>query len=355
MAFSKQNRTGTISGIVFVAIFSAAATYIADLAPVKALGLSPLVIGIVMGIFYANTLHNKTPEEWHSGITFSGKKILRFAIVIYGFRLTFQEIVAVGLDGFLVSLTMLTSTMIIGSWIGTKIFKMEKDTSILTAAGASVCGAAAVLATEPVLKAEEYKTAIAVSMVVLFGTISMFLYPVLYTTIIEHASGFLHMTAREFGIYVGGTIHEVAQVVAVPASVPGSPKEMADAAVIVKMTRVIMIAPMLIVLGLYLAWSAKKEGGTRDEKMKLVIPWFAVYFIVVAGFNSLHLVPQNIVDVINEIDTFLLTMAMTALGMGTIFAKFKGLGLAPVYTALSMFVWLVVGGFIVTKTIVEIL
>ncbi len=236
---------------------------------------------------------------------------------------------------------------------------MEKDTSILTASGAAVCGAAAVLATEPVLKAEEYKTAIAVSMVVLFGTISMFLYPVLYTTIIENATGFLHMTAREFGIYVGGTIHEVAQVVAVPASVPGAPTEMADAAVIVKMTRVIMIAPMLIVLGLYLAWSAKKtsnekEGGEVAGKTKLVIPWFAVYFIMVAGFNSFHLIPQNIVDIINEIDTFLLTMAMTALGMGTIFAKFKGLGLAPIYTALSMFVWLVVGGFVVTKVVVEV-
>jgi uncharacterized integral membrane protein (TIGR00698 family) len=232
---------------------------------------------------------------------------------------------------------------------------MEKDTSILTASGAAVCGAAAVLATEPVLKAEEYKTAIAVSMVVLFGTISMFLYPVLYTTIIENATGFLHMSAREFGIYVGGTIHEVAQVVAVPASVPGAPTEMADAAVIVKMTRVIMIAPMLIVLGLYLAWDAKRAGGARDEKMKLVIPWFAVYFIMVAGFNSLHLVPQNIVDIINEVDTFLLTMAMTALGMGTIFSKFKGLGLAPIYTALSMFVWLVVGGFMITKLVVEVL
>jgi uncharacterized integral membrane protein (TIGR00698 family) len=308
-----------------------------------------------MGIFYANTLHNQTPKEWQTGITFSGKKILRFAIVIYGFRITFQEIAEVGMDGVLVSLIMLTSTLILGSIVGTKVFGMEKDTSILTASGAAVCGAAAVLATEPVLKAEEYKTAIAVSMVVLFGTISMFLYPVLYTTIIEHATGFLHMTAREFGIYVGGTIHEVAQVVAVPASVPGAPVAMEDAAVIVKMTRVIMIAPMLIILGLYLAWSAKKEGGARNEKTKLVIPWFAVYFIMVAGFNSFHLVPQNIVDVINEIDTFLLTMAMTALGMGTIFAKFKGLGLAPIYTALSMFVWLVVGGFIVTKTVVEFL
>ena len=355
MAFSKEKRKGTISGIIFVAIFAAAATYIAGLGPVKALGLSPLVIGIVMGIFYANTLHNQTPVEWHSGITFSGKKILRFAIVIYGFRITFQEIMAVGPDGFLVSLIMLTSTLILGTWLGTKIFGMDRDTSILTASGASVCGAAAVLATEPVLEAEEYKTAVAVSMVVLFGTISMFLYPVLYTTIIEHASGFLHMTAREFGIYTGGTIHEVAQVVAVPASVPGSPKEMADAAVIVKMTRVIMIAPMLIVLGLYLAWDTKRKGGEKGGKMKLVIPWFAVYFILVAGFNSLHLVPENIVGIINEIDTFLLTMAMTALGMGTIFAKFKGLGLAPVYTALGMFVWLVVGGFTITKLVVEVL
>ena len=352
MAFSQQNRKGTLSGILFVAIFAAAATFIAGLGPIKSLGLSPLVIGIVMGIFYANTLHNKMPTEWQSGITFSGKKILRFAIVIYGFRITFQQIAEVGLDGFLVSLTMLTSTLILGSWLGTKIFGMDKDTSILTASGASVCGAAAVLATEPVLKAEEHKTAIAVSMVVLFGTISMFLYPVMYETIIKDAIGFLHMDPRTFGIYVGGTIHEVAQVVAVPASVPGAPTEMANAAVIVKMTRVIMIAPMLIVLGLYLAWSAKREGGSRDEKMKLVIPWFAVYFIMVAGFNSFHLIPQNIVDIINEIDTFLLTMAMTALGMGTIFSKFKGLGLAPVYTALSMFAWLVVGGFVVTKVIV---
>ncbi len=350
MPFSPQKRKGTMSGILFVAIFSAAATFIAELEPVKALGLSPLVIGIVLGIFYANTLHNQLPSEWETGITFSAKKILRFAIVFYGFRITFQQIAEVGMDGFLVSLIMLSTTFIFGTWLGHKIFGMDKDTSMLTASGASVCGAAAVLATEPVLKAEEYKTAIAVSMVVLFGTISMFLYPVLYTAIFENATGFLHMTAREFGIYVGGTIHEVAQVVAVPFSVPGAPEEMANSAVIVKMTRVIMIAPMLIVLGIYLSYSAKKEGGAT-ESVKLVIPWFAVYFIGVAGFNSLHLIPENIVHIINEIDTFLLTMAMTALGMGTRFSKFKGLGLAPVYTATAMFAWLVIGGFVVTKVV----
>lgn len=351
MAFSAKNRNGTFSGIIFVAIFAAAATMIANLQMVSSLGISPLVVGIVMGIFYANTLHNQIPDAWNGGITFTAKKILRFAIVFYGFRITFQQIAEVGMDGFMVSLLMLSSTFILGTYLGHKVFKMDKDTSMLTASGASVCGAAAVLATEPVLKAEEHKTAVAVSMVVLFGTIAMFLYPVMYAAIIEPATGFLHMTQQEFGIYVGGTIHEVAQVVAVPASIPGASAEMANSAVIVKMTRVIMIAPMLIALGIYLSFQAKKTGGV-GEKVKLVIPWFAVYFVGMAGFNSLQIVPENIVNLINEIDTFLLTMAMTALGMGTRFAKFKGLGLAPLYTGAAMFLWLVVGGFIITKWVV---
>ncbi len=343
MPFSKENRIDTLSGIVFVAIFAAGATFIAGLAPVAKLGISPLVVGIVMGIFYANTLHNKFPAEWEKGITFSGKKILRFAIVFYGFRITFQQIADVGIDGFLVSLIMLLSTFIIGTFVGQKFFKLDRDTSMLTASGAAVCGAAAVLATEPVLKAEEHKAAVAVSMVVLFGTIAMFLYPALYS------SGMLDMSAREFGIYVGGTIHEVAQVVAVGGAF-GS--EASDASVIVKMTRVILIAPMLILLGIYLSYSAKKSGG-EGAVIKLVIPWFAVYFVGMAGFNSLQLVPKEIVDVINEIDTFLLTMAMTALGMGTRFAKFKGLGLAPLYAAGVMFAWLVIGGYFITKAVVQ--
>ncbi len=372
MAFSKENIKGTMSGIIFVAVFAAAATMLSHIDFIHKLGISPLVIGIVMGIFYANTLHQHIPSEWGSGITFSGKKILRFAIVFYGFRITFQQIMAVGLSGFTVSLIMLSTTFLLGTYLGMKVFKLDRDTSMLTAAGGAVCGAAAVLATEPVLEAEGHKTAVAVSMVVLFGTISMFLYPVLYASIIEPATGFLHMTPEQFGIYTGGTIHEVAQVVAVPASIPTAAihdvittasgttlsadalhTQMANSAVIVKMTRVIMIAPMLIVLGLYLSMQAKKAGGAGNG-LTLTIPWFAVYFVGMAGFNSLDLVPHAIVGTINEIDTFLLTMAMTALGMGTIFAKFKGLGLAPVYTAASMFVWLVAGGFVVTKAVTAI-
>lgn len=345
MPFSADNRSGTINGILFVAIFAAAATMISDINAIEKLGLSPLVIGIVIGIFYANTLRNKLPEAWEPGIIFSAKKILRFAIVFYGFRITFQEIAAVGMEGFLVSLIMLSTTFILGTWAGMKLFKLDRDTSMLTASGAAVCGAAAVLATEPVLRAENHKAAIAVSMVVLFGTIAMFLYPALYS------AGIFDMTAREFGVYVGGTIHEVAQVVAVGGAYG---PEASDPAVIVKMTRVMMIAPMLILLGLYLSYTAKKSGN-EGGAIKLVIPWFAVYFLVMAGVNSLQFIPGGAVDVINEVDTFLLTMAMTALGMETRFSKFKGLGLAPLYAALLMFAWLVIGGYFVTKTVMALI
>ncbi len=335
-----------IYGIAFTAIFAICAILISKIAIIQKLGFSPLVIGIVLGIIYANLTHNKSPKILQGGVTFSGKKILRFAIVLYGFRLTLQDIISVGIEGFLVSLIMLSTTMIIGTFAGIKIFKLDKDTSILTASGASVCGAAAVLATEPVLKAKEEKVVIAVSMVVLFGTISMFLYPILYEWIIKDSNGFLHMTPNQFGIYVGGTIHEVAQVVAVPASIPNTPEIMAHNAVIVKMTRVLLIAPMLIILGIVLLKSANS-----NNKTKLTIPWFALYFLIIVGFNSLNLLPSNILDYINSFDTFLLTMAMSALGMGTIFKNFKNSGAKAFNVALLMFIWLVVGGFIITKII----
>ncbi len=345
------NNKNYTSGIIIVALIALFATLLSSTDFFASIGISPLVIGIVIGIVITNTFERKLPKSWDDGITFSAKKILRFAIVFYGFRITFQEIAGVGVEGFLVSTIMLISTFLLGSWIGIKVFKMDRDISLLNASGASVCGAAAVLATEPVLESEGYKAAIAVSMVVLFGTIAMFLYPALYLGIFEHASGFLHMEPKEFGIYVGGTIHEVAQVVAVPSSIPNASPEMTNDAVIVKMTRVMMIAPMLIVLGL---WLSLKSGEKSSNGLKIAIPWFAVYFIGVAGFNSLGVVPKNIVESINLADTFLLTMAMSALGLGTKFSKFRGLGAAPLLTALIMFVWLIVGGFIVTKVVCEV-
>lgn len=342
MAFSKENRLNTLSGIWFVALFAMASVYLSEFAIFQNLGLSPLVIAIVLGMIYGNTLRGQLPEAWAPGIIFSAKKILRFAIVFYGFRITFQQIADVGLAGFVISVVMVVSTFLIGVFVAKKFFKLDSDTAFLTASGSSICGAAAVLATEPVLKAEPHKSALAVSTVVLFGTIAMFVYPLLYN------SGILDMDLYAFGVYTGATIHEVAQVVAVGGAFGG---DAADNAIIVKMTRVMMIAPMLIILGIYLA---KVKKSDTSEANKLVIPWFAVYFILVAGFNSFNLVPVEAVNVINSIDTFLLTMAMAALGMEASFSKFKNIGMAPVYVAFIMFLWLMIGGYFITKGVLAV-
>ncbi|WP_263832161.1 YeiH family protein [Sulfurospirillum oryzae] len=336
--FQKENRTNTLSGILFVALFSMSAIYLSDFALFKHLGISPLIIGIVLGMIYANTLRNKLPKEWIAGILFSTKTILRLGIVLYGFRITFQNIEDVGIAGMLTSVIVVSSTFIIGYFVGTKWLKLDKETTILTSAGSSICGAAAVLATEPVINAEPYKSAIAVSTVVVFGTLAMFLYPFLYK------AGFIPLFPEQMGIFIGGTIHEVAHVVAAGNALGA---EATKTAVIVKMIRVMLLAPFLVILGFWLVRAT--QSVTQKQKTKIVIPWFAVLFIGVAGFNSLNLVPLNLVADINAIDTFLLTMAMSALGMETSANKFKNVGMKPIYLAAILFLWLLFGGFYIVK------
>ncbi len=345
--FSPEKRNDTFKGIIFVAIFSFAAMAISQISFIKALQLSPLIIGIVLGIIYANTLRHHIPEEWGPGITFSAKTLLRIAIVFYGFRITLHELMEVGLEGLVVSILMVATTFILGSYIGVKFFKMDKDLAFLTAAGSSVCGAAAVLATEPVVEGEDYKSAIAVSTVVLFGTIAMFLYPVLYK------AGIFNMDAKTMGIYIGGTVHEVAQVVATSAGIAGPGSEMGNSAVLVKMTRVVLIAPLLLSLGFYLAKTA--DISTDGKKAKVGIPVFVIWFLVMILVNSFIPIPKEIISTINSVDTFLLTMAMTALGMGTYIEKFKTSGATPIYVAGIMFAWLLIGGYFITKGISAIL
>ena len=190
------------------------------------------------------------------------------------------------------------------------------------------------------MKAEAHKTAIAVATVVIFGTTAMFLYPLVYRT------GFVPMSEDVFGIYVGASVHEVAHVVGAGEAV--SPAT-ADTAVIVKMTRVMLLAPALIAIGWFL-----QRGREREENAAtgLVIPWFAVGFVAVAGFNSLALLPSSVVASIVAIDTYLLTMAMTALGLSTVVAKFKGIGWQPLQLAFVLAVWLVLGGYFLTQLLV---
>ena len=145
----------------------------------KKLSVSPLIIGIVLGMLYANSLRNRLPETWVPGILFSSKQLLRLGIILYGFRLTFQNIIDVGGPAILVDVLVVLTTIMGGVYVG-KLLKMDKEVALLTSVGSGICGAAAILGAEATIKTKPYKTAVAVSTVVIFGTISMFLYPILY-------------------------------------------------------------------------------------------------------------------------------------------------------------------------------
>lgn len=334
------NPTAPLAGMAVVGALAIAALLLARLPVIVQLGISPLVVGILLGIVYANTLAGRigqaASERLSPGIHFCTRQVLRLGIVLYGLRIAFADLLTIGPRGLLVSLVMVVLTFLVATHVGRRWFGLDRDTAMLMAAGASVCGAAAVLATEPVLRAEPYKSAVAVSMVVVFGTLSMFLYPAM-----QHL-GWLHFSPLDYGIYVGGSVHEVAQVVAAGSAV--SPAAAASA-IIVKMTRVMLLAPALIMLTIYLGLRAGPSAAPGGGRVPVVIPWFAVWFLVLVLVHPLLGLPPAWVGLLNHLDTFLLTVAMTALGMETIVSRFRHLGLAPLYTGAVTFVWLLAGGY----------
>ncbi|EPQ1145685.1 YeiH family putative sulfate export transporter, partial [Citrobacter amalonaticus] len=277
------------------------------------------------------------------GVLFAKQHLLRLGIILYGFRLTFAQIADVGVSGILIDILTLSSTFMLACFLGQKVFGLDRQTSWLIGAGSSICGAAAVLATEPVVKAEASKVTVAVATVVIFGTMAIFLYPAMYPLLAHWFS------PETYGIFIGSTMHEVAQVVAAGHAI--SP-DAENAAVIAKMLRVMMLAPFLIFMAARVKQLSPANGG---EKSKITIPWFAILFIVVAIFNSFHLLPQAVVNMLVTLDTVLLAMAMAALGLTTHVSALKKAGAKPLLMALVLFIWLIVGGGVINVLVQHVI
>ncbi len=338
-----------VPGIILAGILTAIAIYLGELPWFMDVGLGALTLAILLGILVGNTVYPAASQSCDTGIKFAKHYFLRAGIILYGFRLTFQQITDVGATGLLIDALTLTSTFLLAYWLGKKVFGLDDETTLLIGAGSSICGAAAVMATEPVLKASASKVAVAVSTVVIFGTICIFVYPWLYQLNIHF--GWFPMTQETFGIYIGSTVHEVAQVVAAGHTIG---PEAENASVIAKMLRVMMLAPFLIILSAFLSRKAAKNSGSQAQKSKITIPWFAVIFILVAAFNSFNLLPQALVQQIITLDTILLAMAMVALGLTTHVSAIRQAGIKPLLMALILFIWLIVGGLLINIIIQSI-
>ena len=208
----------------------------------------------------------------------------------------------------------------------------------------AICAAAAVLAFELTLRAAPHKSAVAVATVVLFGTLSMFFYPIAYRL------GWLSLDTQALGIFIGGTIHEVAQVVGAASNIDPATTQVAT---IVKMTRVALLVPVLLVLSLWSRSTAKSAPkGMQSRSTAFPVPWFAFGFLALALPNSTALLPTDAVQTLRAlraIDTFALTMAMTALGIETRFAHLRKAGPRVMALGLILYVWLLLGGYALVK------
>ena len=329
----------SLKGFLVIAALSVAAWYISLLPAVKALSFSSLIIGILLGMLYANTLRRRQPSSWDGGIKFCSKRMLRLGIILYGFRLTFQDVVAVGPKAVLIDCIVVVVTLLLGVWLGRRLC-LDRETTLMTSTGSAICGAAAVLGAEPIAKGKPHQTAVAVSTVVIFGTLSMFLYPIMYRM---GLSGVLD--TQQMGVYTGSTLHEVAHVVGA-GNAMGS--EIATDSLIVKMVRVMLLVPVLIAM----SWLLSRRGGAVAEKRSINVPWFAFIFLLMIAVNSgMHSAFDGeawfatALKVTEVVSTFMLTLAMTALGSDTSIDKFRQSGAKPFYLAGALYVWLVVGGF----------
>ena len=338
-----EKRSSMLHGVLLIGLFSCAAFYIGEAQFFKEISFSPMIIGIILGMLYANSLRNNLPETWVPGIQFCSKKLLRLGIILYGFRLTIQQVIEVGTAGIMVDVIVVIVTILGGVWIG-KLLKMDRDIALLTSIGSGICGAAAVLGAESTIQTKPYKTAVAVATVVIFGTLSMFLYPIAYR------AGFLGLTPEQMGIYAGSTLHEVAHAVGAGNAMG---QEVSDIAIIVKMIRVMLLVPVLLSLGYWVALQAQKNPSASGSG-KLTVPWFAFGFLLVIGFNSFNLLPESAIKFIEYVDTFLLTMAMVALGAETSIDKFKKAGAKPFILAAILYVWLIVGGWALARYVAPV-
>lgn len=334
-------RTTLFFGLTLTIAVTAAAGYVANMPWAKANGFSMLTLAMVGGILLGNSLLRHHMSLFGNGLDLARGRLLRLGIVLFGMRVTLDQIGAVGWSGLLIAALVVTLTFLLAVWLGIHVLKIDRELAMLIGAGSAICGAAAVIATEPVLRSNAHKSAVAVATVVVFGTIAMFLYPALY--------GWLGLEEHFYGLYAGSTIHEVAQVVVAGGSVG---KHAGEIAVIEKMLRVMLLAPFLLILGAALHWLARRGQSTDNNaagKTPLTIPWFAFGFIALALLHSFVSIPAEIVAALVWLDDVLLTMAMAALGIYTQARAIREAGAKPLALAGILFVFLILGGYVINK------
>ncbi|WYY08887.1 putative sulfate exporter family transporter [Gordonia hydrophobica] len=309
---------GVVPGLALCGVGTALAIGINKLVPT----VSPLLIAIVLGAVLANTV--SLPQQLSPGLQFSAKKLLRLGVALLGLQLVLSDVLQLGwgILGVVVVIVVLgiIGTVLVGKWMGIAVGQR-----ILIACGFSICGAAAVAAADGVVKAKDEEVATAVALVVLFGTLMIPIVPLI-------SSG-IGLSEENAGLWAGGSIHEVAQVVAAGGAIGSTALAVA---VVVKLARVMMLAPVMAVLGLM---QRRRTPNGDAGKLPPLVPLFVIGFIACVALRSSGIVPDSLVSIGKTLQLILLTAAMFALGIGVKISMLRRVGLWPFALAAVSTVW----------------
>lgn len=302
-----------IAGILLNVIIAIVAILISNTEMNKVLHVSSLLYAIIIGMLIANFTKFAAKEVFQPGIKFTSKTILRLGVILLGIKISTDKLRNLNIVNFLYIGLLVLLTILIVKFVAKKM-GLEEKLGICLAAGTAICGASAIAAVGPIIEAEEEDTAFGIGAITFFGTIAMFVFPVLYRT--------LHLQDMFYGAWVGMSLPEVAEVVAAGGAV-GS--DVADGmAILTKLTRVLYLVPVSIG---FTIWQARRTKAANSNK-KVDIPYYVLGFIAVVVLNSLNLFKGH-VDEIKFAGNVILTTAMASLGLKTNIKKMIEAGIKP--------------------------
>lgn len=303
----KPSRTRELApGILAALLFALAARQLASFAPI-----SSLTIAVLIGMILGNARIDI--ERLRPGLAFAGRHILRIGVVALGMRLSIGQIGDLGLPVILVIIATVTATFFGTQALGDRL-GVSKPLSLLIATGYSICGASAIAAMESSSDADEEEVALAIGLVTLAGTVAMFGIPILGNA--------FALTDSQYAVWAGASIHDVAQVVAA-GSARGS--AVLAGAVVVKLTRVMLLAPLVTGVSITRSRGAATSAGNRPSP----IPSFVAGFLLLVAIRSTGTVPEGIITATATIEKLLFAVALVGLGAGVRFDRLRQLGGAP--------------------------
>ena len=291
--------------------------------------ISPLALCVAFGFLVANFI--QWPAFAASATKISSKTIMRIGVALLGAQVSVASLREIGLKGVLTVGIVVTFT-IFGILALSKVFKMSGDLGLLIGVGFGVCGATAVAAIRPQTRATEEETSYAIGLISLCGTLSIFLLP-----FIGHA---INLDTREFGSWAGAAVHDVGQVVAT-ASVWGDGAD--KYAIVVKLARVCLLAPIVLILSIRHRRWLTSQGRSQTTSAKVpLIPYFVLGFIAVATFHNVVDINARFLADIVLTSKLMLGAGLVALGSGVRWRAIRAIGARPM--AMGMIAWVIVAG-----------